>query len=57
MGQIDAMNPGQDLVVLTAGGNDLCLVSLPCSFSSIHALKELQETDGSASQASLQHAL
>ncbi len=27
--QIDALPHGQDLVVLTAGGNDLCLVSAP----------------------------
>lgn len=26
-GQIEALDSGQDLVVMTAGGNDLCLVS------------------------------
>jgi lysophospholipase L1-like esterase len=32
MGQIDALPSGQDLVVMTAGGNDLCLVSYQLSF-------------------------
>lgn len=29
LAQIQSLSAGQDLVVMTAGGNDLCLVSLP----------------------------